>query len=160
MMHAATILVDILRDAWGAIIGLMIAVAGLSVLAQLLKLAGSASLGASTYVAQAVASLAGLVVVALYAFLAIPAIVHAASSAAAGSGGCGPAAELGQAAALVMGAITAVRMAKAAFVSMVSALSGVQGGMSYAVTEAAEALIGMLLISVALPVASAVLGAC
>ena len=77
MMHAAQILVDIMRNAWTAIIGLMVAVAVLAMLYQILKLSVDASLGASMYVAQAVGALIALVIVALlYAFLAIPAIVR------------------------------------------------------------------------------------
>ncbi len=160
MMHAATLIVNILRDAWGAILGLMVAVAILAALFQFLKLTGSATLGASMFVAEAVGSVVALIIVVLYAFLAVPAIVHAVSSSAASGGGCGPAAELGQAAAYVMAAITALRMAKAAFVSMFSSMSGSGGGMSYAITEAGEAVIGMLLITVASPIAAALLGAC
>jgi hypothetical protein len=160
MMHAAQILENILREAWGAIIGLMVAVAVLAMLVQILKLTGSASLGATLFVTEAIGSIMGLVILVLYAFLALPAIVHSVSSSATSTGGCGPAAELGQAAAYVMAAIASLRMAKAAFVSMVSAMSGAQAGMSYAITEAAEAIVGILLISVAVPVAAALLGAC
>ncbi len=54
----------------------MVAVAVLAMLYQILKLSVDASLGASMYVAQAVGALIALVIVALYAFLAIPAIVR------------------------------------------------------------------------------------
>ncbi len=53
-MHAAQILVDVLRNAWTAIIGLIVVVAVLAMLYQTLKLSVDASLGASMYVAQAV----------------------------------------------------------------------------------------------------------
>ena len=74
----------------------------------------------------------GLIVVVLYAYLAIPAIVQAVSSASVSSigAGCGPAAELGQAAAYAMAAIAAVRMALAAFNALLSAMSGTGSGMS------------------------------
>ena len=160
MMHAAQILENILREAWGAIIGLMVAVAVLAMLVQILKLSGSASLGATLFVAESIGSIMGLIIVVLYAFLAVPAIVHSVSSSTTSSGGCGPAAELGQAAAYVMAGIASLRMAKAAFVSIVSAMSGAQAGMSYAITEASEVLVGMLLVSVAAPVAAALVGAC
>ncbi len=87
MMHAAEIFVSILREAWGAIIGLMVAIAALTMLVQLMKLAGSTALGARMFVAEAISSLLGLVIVAPYAFLAVPAIVHAISSSAASDGG-------------------------------------------------------------------------
>ena len=160
MMHAAQILVDILRNAWTAIIGLMVAVAVLAGLYQILKLSVDASLGASMYVAQAVGALIALIIVALYAFLAIPAIVRAVTVSVSISTACGPAADVGQAAAYVMAAIAAVRMAKAAFTAMFSAMSGAGSGMSDAITEAGEAVLGMLLISVAVPVVAAFLGAC
>ena len=95
MMHAAQILVDILRNAWTAIIGLIVAVAVLAMLYQILKLSVDASLGASMYVAQAVGALIALVIVALYAFLAIPAIVRAVTVSVSISTACGPAAECG-----------------------------------------------------------------
>jgi hypothetical protein len=159
MMQAANILVSILRNAWGALIGLMVAVAILALLMQILRLAGSAAIGASLYVNQAVGSITSLIVVVLYAFLAIPAIVHSVSLNAA-SRGCGPVAELGAVAAYVMAAISAVRMAKAAFVSLLSALAGAEGGISYAVTEALEVLLGTVLVTAAVPIAAALLGAC
>ncbi len=160
MMHAAQILVNVLREAWGAIIGLMVAVAILAMLAQIMKLTGGSVMGASLYVHEAIGSIVGLTFVVLYAFLAVPAIVHAISASAAGGGGCGPSAELGSAAAYVMAAVAAVRMAKAAFVSLISSIGGSSGGMSYAITEASEAMLGMLLISVAAPMAAALVGAC
>ena len=46
-----------------------------------------------------------------------------------------------------MAAIAAVRMAKAAFTAMFSAMSGAGSGMSDAIIEAGEAVLGMLLIS-------------
>ena len=162
MMHATQILVDVLRNAWTAIIGLIVVVAVLAMLYQTLKLSVDASLGASMYVAQAVGTLLGLIVVVLYAYLAIPAIVQAVSSASVSSigAGCGPAAELGQAAAYAMAAIAAVRMALAAFNALLSAMSGTGSGMSHAMIDAGGIVVAMVLISVAAPAAAAFLGAC
>ncbi|HUH98277.1 MAG TPA: hypothetical protein VLZ89_13005 [Anaerolineales bacterium] len=151
---------NILRGAWGAVMGVMVAAAVLGMLAQLVRLSGSAALGAPMITARAASSMLGMIVVVLYAYLAVPAIVRAVSSSALGGGGCGPAAELGQAAAYAMAAITSLRIAKATLISIFSAMSGAQTGMSYAISEAAESIIGMLLISIAVPVAAAFLGAC
>jgi hypothetical protein len=160
MMHAAQILVDILRNAWTAIIGLIVVVAVLAMLYQTLKLSVDASLGASMYVAQAVGTLLGLIVVVLYAYLAIPAIVRAVPASVSIGAGCGPVADLGQAVAYVMAAIAAVRMALAAFVALLSAMNGTGSGMSHAMIEAAEIVVAMVLISVAVPAAAAFFGAC
>ena len=160
MMHAAQILVEILRNAWTAIIAMVVVVAVLAMLYQILKLSVDATLGASMYVAQAVGTLIALMIVALYAYLAIPAIVRAATASVSIGTGCGPAAELGQDAAYVIAALAAVQMAKSAFIAMFSAMSGAGSGISYAITEAGTAIFGMLLISVAVPVAAAFLGAC
>jgi hypothetical protein len=88
MMHAAQILENILREAWGAIIGLMVAVAVLAMLVQILKLTGSTSLGATLFVTEAIGSIMGLVILVLYAFLALPAIVHSVSSSATSGSLC------------------------------------------------------------------------
>jgi hypothetical protein len=159
MMQAANILVNLLRNAWGVLVGLMLAVAILAMLMQILRLTGSAVIGASLYVNHAIGSIASLVIVVLYAFLAIPVIVQSISIYAGGKG-CGPVAELGAAAAYVMTAISAVRLAKAAFYSLISALSGAEGGISFAMNEALEVLLGAVLVTVAVPIAAALLGAC
>ena len=159
MLQAANILIGILRNAWGAIIGMMVAVGVLAMLFQLLRLTGSAAVGAALYVNRAIGSITSLIVVVLYAFLAIPVLIHAISSYSA-TDGCGPASELGAAAAYVIVAIAAVRMAKSAFISMLSALAGSGDGVSFAITEGVEAVVGVVLVGVAVPVASAFLGAC
>ena len=54
------------------------------------------------YVAQAVGTLIALMVVALYAFSAIPVIVRVVTASVLIGAGCGPAAELGQDVAYVI----------------------------------------------------------
>ncbi len=158
-MQAANILISILRSAWTAIMGLMVAVAIISMLIQFLRLSGSAAIGAALYVNRAVASITGLIVLALYTFLAIPVVVHAISSHLA-TDACGPAADLGAAAAYVIAAISAVRMAKSAFITLLSALAGSADGISFAMMDGLEALLGVVLVSIAVPVSAAFLGAC
>lgn len=158
-MHAADVIVSILRDAWGALIAMILAIGGLAMLYQFLKAVGSATIGASMIMGRAIESVASAIIVILYAFLAVPAIVHAVSGSISIQS-CGPAAQLGEAAAYVMAGITAVRMARAAFISLFSAYSGSESGMAYAVSETGEAIFGMLLITIAVPVAAAFLGVC
>lgn len=157
MQHAADLLNGLLRDGWVVMAGLLVMVVALAILAQFFRAVGSSMLGASLYVSQAISSVVSLVLVALFAFIAIPAIVHSISTNVSS---CGTVGNLGGAAASVYAGISALRMMKAAFSSVVSAMVGSGSSMSFAFQEAAEVLFGMTLISVAIPVAAAFFGAC
>jgi hypothetical protein len=162
MTDAAIILVSILRNAWGALVGMLVALVLLGMLYQTLKAVGGAMAGYPQPVANAFGGIVGLLFIGLYAFVALPQIAEAGVAALADSQICGPVAELGHAAALVIGAVASLRMVRAVYVAVVSSIVGGGGAMSQAVIEAAEALIGMTLVSVAGPVASAFFmgGAC
>jgi hypothetical protein len=158
MTAAGDILLGILRQAWALIAGLLVLVAILGGLAQIFKVTGGVVLGSNFWVSEAVSGTLGVILIALIAFLSIPAIAHAAS--VGGATGCGPIAEIGQLAGMLIGGIGSLRMLKGTFLAVVSTSIGGSGGVSNALTEIAETIFGMLLITVAAPVAAAFFGAC
>ena len=159
MTAAGEILLGILRQAWMLIVGLLALIAILGGLAQTFKMAGGVLLRSNFWVSEAVSGVLGIILIALVAFLSIPAIARAAT---VGSGilGCGPIAEIGQLAGMLIGGIGALRMLKAILNAVVSASISGSGGVSNALIEIAETIFGMLLITVAAPVAAAFFGAC
>jgi len=159
MSDAGGILLVIFKHAWMTLAALTIIVVMLGGLAQIMKLAGGQMIGSPMWVGEAIAGIVGVVIIALVGFLAIPAIVRSVTSNNAVLG-CGPIAEIGQFSALLIGGIGSLRMLKSVFIAVVSASIGASGGVSTALTEIAEVIFGMLLITVAAPVAAAFFGAC
>ena len=159
MSEAGGILLVIFRHAWTTLAALTILVAMLGALAQVMKLAGGQMVGSSMWVGEAIASVVGIVLIALVGFLAIPSVVRSVTSNNAVLG-CGPIAEIGQFSALLIGGVGSLRMLKSVFIAVASASLGASGGVSTALTEIAEVIFGMLLITVAAPVAAAFFGAC
>jgi hypothetical protein len=115
-------------------------------------------LGSGIWVSEAVAGVLGVVVIALFGFLAVPVLARSAFIAA--KVGCGPVIEIGQFSAVVIGSVGSLRMLKGVLQAVISASMGGSGGVSTALIEIAETLFGMLLITVAAPVAAAFFGAC
>lgn len=74
--------------------------------------------------------------------------------------GCGPLGELGSLASGLIGGLAALRMLKALLVSVASAAVGGGGSLAQALLECGEALLGMLLAALAVPLAAWFLGAC
>jgi len=159
MTAAGDILLGIFRQAWGLIAGLLVLIAILGGLAQVFKMTGGVLLGSSFWVSEAVAGILGVILIALVGFLSIPAIAQAATIGGAATG-CGPVAEIGQLAGMLIGGIGALRMLKGTFTAVVSASIGGSGGVSNALVEIAETIFGMLLITVAAPIAAVFFGAC
>jgi hypothetical protein len=159
MIAAGELLLGIFRQAWILIAGLLALIAILGGLAQVFKIAGGSLLGSSFWVSEAVTGVLGVILIALIGFLSIPAIARAATIDGAAAG-CGPIAEVGQLAGMLIGGIGALRMLKGTFTAVVSASIGGSGGVSNALIEIAETIFGMLVITVAAPVAAAFFGAC
>jgi hypothetical protein len=159
MTAAGEILLGIFRQAWMLIVGLLVLIAILGGLAQTFKMAGGVLLRSNFWVSEAVSGVLGIILIALVGFLSLPAITRAA---AVGSStlGCGPLGEIGQLAGMLIGGIGALRMLKGIFTAVVSASISGSGGVSNALIEIAETIFGMLLITVAAPVAAAFFGAC
>jgi len=158
MTAAGEILFGIFRQAWALIAGLLVLMAILGGLAQVFKMTGGVLLASNFWVSEAVSGIFGVIVIALIAFLSLPAIAHAAS--VNGATGCGPVAEIGQLSGMLIGGIGSLRMLKGTFLAVVSTSIGGSGGVSNALIEIAETIFGMLLITVAAPVAAAFFGAC
>jgi hypothetical protein len=160
MAEALSLLQTFLREAWTALAGVFLAVALLAALAQVLRVASSSVIGANLWVAEGLAGVAGVVSLALFAFLGVPQLVNAALTSSPSGGGCGPIGELGSLSAGIIGGLAALRMLKALFASVVAAAVGGSGGMAQALLECAEALFGMLLAALAVPLSAWFLGAC
>ena len=158
MTEAGAILLSILRQGWAAMAAFLVVIALLGGLAQVFKFTSGVFLGSGIWVSEAVTGALGMVVIALFGFMAIP--VLAQSALVAAEVGCGPVVEIGQFSAIVIGGIGSLRMLKGVLQAVVSATLGGSGGVSTALIEIAETLFGMLLITVAAPVAAAFFGAC
>lgn len=158
MTEAGAILLSILRQGWAAMAAFLVVIALLGGLAQVFKFTSGVFLGSGIWVSEAVTGALGVVVIALFGFMAIP--VLAQSALVAAEVGCGPVVEIGQFSAIVIGGIGSLRMLKGVLQAVVSATLGGSGGVSTALIEIAETLFGMLLITVAAPVAAAFFRAC
>jgi hypothetical protein len=160
MADALTLLQTFFREAWAALVGVLLALALLAALAQALRVSASSAIGANLWVAEGLSGMAAMVLLALFAFLVVPEIVRAALKSIPGTGGCGPIGELGSLSAGIIGGLAALRMLKALFSSALSAAVGGSGGMAQALIECAEALFGMLLAGLAVPLSAWFLGTC
>ena len=160
MLEATHILLTFLRDAWGALVGALLAFAILAMLAQILRVSSASVLGAKVWVWQSVSAVIAILVLGLFGFLGVPHIVRSIQSAIPSGGGCGPIGELGRFSAAIIGGLAGLRMLKAIFTSVLSASFGGQVSMSGALIETAEGVFGMLLAAAAIPVAAWFLGAC
>ena len=158
MTSAGEILLGILRQAWVLIASLLVLIAVLGGLAQVFKMTGGVLLASNLWISEAISSLLGVILIALVGFLSVPAIARAAS--VGGATGCGPISEIGQLAGMLIGGIGSLRMLKGTFIAVVSTSISGSGGVSNALIEIAETIFGMLLISVAAPVAAVFFGAC
>jgi len=158
MTEAGAILQGILRQSWAVMVAFLVMIALLGGLAQVFKFTGGMFLGSGIWVSEAVAGVLGVVVIALFGFLAIPVLARSAFIAA--KVGCGPVVEIGQLSAIVIGSVGSLRMLKGVFQAVVNVSIGGSGGVSAALIEIAETLFGMLLITVAAPVGAAFFGAC
>jgi hypothetical protein len=158
MTEAGAILQSILRQGWVVMAAFLAMIALLGALAQVFKFTGGVFLGSSIWVSEAVAGVLGVIVIALFGFLAVPVLARSAFITA--KVGCGPVIEIGQFSAILIGGVGSLRMLKGVFQAVVSASMGGSSGVSAALIEIAETLFGMLLITVAAPVGAAFFGAC
>jgi hypothetical protein len=156
---AGDILLGIFRQAWALIAGLLVLIALLGGLAQVFKMTGGVFLGSHIWVSEVVAGVIGVILTALVGFLSIPAIAQAATIGGVNTG-CGPITEIGQLAGMLIGGIGALRMLKGVLTAVVNTAVGGSGGVSNALIEIAETVFGMLLVTIAAPVAAAFFGAC
>jgi hypothetical protein len=160
MATVGPLLLTFFREAWGALVGALAILFALGLLMQTLKATTASALGTNYWAAQAISAGAGLVALALFAFLGVPAIGQAALVAIPESAGCGPLADLGALAASLVGALGGLRMLKALSAASAAAATGGASGLSRSLLEVGETLLGMLLAAAAVPIATHFLGAC
>ena len=160
MSAATSLMLTFLREAWMALAGAFIAFALLAGIAQMLRVSSASVLGANLWVWESISALASIIILGLFAFLAIPQIVRSLQSSLPGGGGCGPIPELGTLASGLIGGLAALRMLKAAFASMFSASIGGSSTFANALIECGEAIFGMVLAGAAIPLAAFFLGTC
>jgi len=160
MSNVGNILLGIFREAWQVLVMLTLAIGMLAGLAQILRLSAGTMIGANLWVWEAMAGISGVLMLVLFAFLGIPVLVEATSSSIPGGAGCGPINDLGTFSAMLIAGLAGLRMLKATFTAVLSASVGGASNASAALIEIAEAMFGMLLASVAVPVAAIFLGAC
>ncbi|MBC8333697.1 MAG: hypothetical protein H8E29_00375 [Anaerolineales bacterium] len=160
MSSVGDILLGIFREAWQVLVILTLAIGMLAGLAQILRLSAGTMLGANLWVWEAMAGISGVLMLVLFAFLGIPVLVEATSSSIPGGAGCGPINDLGTFSAMLIAGLAGLRMLKATFLAVLAASAGGAINTSAALIEIAEAMFGMLLASVAVPVAAIFLGAC
>jgi len=132
----------------------------LAILAQVLRASSASAIGARYWVWEAVSSGIALLVLALFAFLGVPAILRAAQSAIPSGGGCGPIEDMGALAAGLVAALAALRILMALVSSMTATSVGSGTSLAGALLETGEAVFGIVLASAALPIAAQFLGVC
>lgn len=160
MEDALQIILSVFRQAWVAITIFMVSVGALAMLAHILRTIGASTIGARFWVYESIASIASILVLILVAFLGIPPVVKAISTSVPGSPGCGPIAELGMFASGLIAAIVGLRMLIAFARTIGGAALGGTAEISQALIEAVEALFGMLLAGVVIPLAAMFIGVC
>ncbi len=160
MAEIAPLFMEFMRQAWTALTGALLAFVLLAGLAQILRAGSAGAMGANLWVWQSVSALLAVIVLALFAFLGIPQIVNALQVALPNGQGCGPISSLGTYASGLIGGLAALRMLKAAFTGMLSASIGGASTFSHALIESGEAIFGMLLAALAVPLAAWFLGTC
>ena len=160
MMQVADIFMGLLREAWIAMVSALLVFVLLAILAQVLRASSASAIGARFWVWEAVSAGVALLILALFAFLGVPAILQAAQSAIPSGAGCGPIVDLSTLAAGLIAALAALRILKALVSSTTAVAAGSGSSLSGALLETGEAVFGMLLASVAIPIAAQFLGVC
>jgi hypothetical protein len=160
MAEVTELILAVLRQAWLALAGALVAMAALALLSQTLRAAAGTALAARFWVWQAISGGVGVLILTIFGLLGAPALARAVQGALPGGGGCGPVADLGALAAALIAALAMLRLLRAIFIAVVWAASGGSVPLSAALLEAAEAVFGMLLAAAATPLAAHFLGAC
>jgi len=160
MTQVATILQGLLREAWIALAGALFAFILLAILAQTLRASSASVIGARFWVWEAASAGIALLVLAVFAFLGVPAILRAAQTSIPTGGGCGPIGTLGTLSAGLIAALAAVRVLKSLVTSVATAAIGGSSFVANAMLETGEAVFGMVLAAAAIPLATHFLGVC
>ena len=151
MGETLQIILNVLRQAWGALTLFIVSAAALALLAKTLSTLGASAIGARLMVWESLATMAAVIILVLVSFVGIPPIVRAVAMSIPGAPGCGPITELGTFASGLIAAIAGVRMMLAVARTIGGAAIGGTAEVSQALIEVVEALFGMLLAGVAIP---------
>ena len=160
MENGLQIILSVFRQAWVGITIFMVSAAALAMLAQVLRTIGASAMGASLWVYENLASIGAVLILVLVAFLGIPPVVEALSSTVPGSPGCGPISELGLFASGLIAALVSLRMLLSFARTMAGAAIGGTAEISHSMIEAVEAMFGMLLAGVVIPLTAMFIGVC
>jgi hypothetical protein len=166
MADATSILIHLLRNAWAVLTTFIVVMVAIGVLYRSLTILGGSALGTRYFVAESISSIAVIVVLALLAFIGVPALVRATAASVSGSAGCSSSAgsnpinELAVISAQLIVGIGAVRMLLAFAKGITSATVGASGQVSSALLEVTGAVGASVLASIAVPIAAAFLGSC
>ncbi len=160
MTQVAIILQEFLREAWIALTGALLAIILLAILAQVLRASSASVIGARLWVWEAVSAGVSMLVLTLFAFLGVPAIIQATQNSIPAGGGCGPIGALGTLAAGLIAALASLRIATSLMTSATSVAIGSSSSLSNALLETGEAILGMALASAAIPIAAQFFGVC
>jgi hypothetical protein len=160
LTQVAEVFVGLLREAWVALASALLVFVLLAILAQVLRASSASAIGARYWVWESASAGVALMVLALFTFLGVPAILRAAQAAIPPGGGCGPIGELGTLAAGLVAALAATRILMALVSSATTAVVGGAPSLAGALLETGEAVFGMVLASAAIPIAAQFLGVC
>lgn len=160
MTEVTEMILSVLRQAWLALAGGLAVIAVLGLLSQVLKATAGATLSTRFLVWQAISSGVAVLMMALFGLVGAPLLSQSAQQALPASSGCGPVADLGALAAALIAALASLRLLGTTFVAVLWASAGASVPLSGALVQAAEAVMGVLLVAVAAPLATHFLGAC
>ena len=157
MTSVFSTLYTFLSEAWTGLVGTLVILGLIALLAQTLRAASSAVIGARFGLANAVAAFAGLAFILIFALTCVPVLSNAVDVTVAA---CGPLAELGTAVAAVIAGLASIRMGLACLRAVSTGIIGGGEGVATALTEAGEAFAGMLLAVLVGPIAGHFFGVC
>lgn len=158
MAEFAALLMGVLRNAWQVLAALLVALVGLAMLYRVTEAAAAASLGGSDSMADALAAGGTVLAIALFGFLGVPALSQAVRVSVGTCGQIDPALQdMGNLAAALVGGLAALRMLGSAVQGALAAGMGAPHAMSQAIVTCAEALVGMAIAAVIVPLTAAFL---
>jgi hypothetical protein len=158
MAEFGALLMGVLRSAWQVLAALLVVLAGLAMLYRVAEGAAAASIGGSDAMANALAAGGAVLTIALFGFLGVPALSQAVRVSVGTCGPMDPALQdMGNLAAGLVGGLAALRMLAGAVQGVLAAGMGAPHAMSQAIVTCAEALVGMAIAVVIVPLAAAFL---
>ena len=167
MQEAVTIFIHLLKNAWAVIVSFILVAAACGGLYRILSTIGASLLGMNHLAAELIGAVATILMLALLAFLGVPALIRGSIEAVNGNPGLvcadqadSPLIELTTILVQLLIAMGAIRLMVAFARAIVSAAVGLSGQMARAFMEAGGVLMVSFLASVVVPVAATFLGAC